>query len=319
MTSATTEWRQKARERFDSLLDEVDSSFAAEQARKSGTLAAAAREQFAETLNQGLRRLRGTDSLERAAALAVEISAPYAESCAAFFFSGDGAYASEARGLGGEPIHFSPNAAAAFQSAIETRDPVVAMGTPAEISEALAARLESEDSQRVYLFPMPVRGQVKAVLFASSGPRGPAVQAAPLELIAGMTAIQMETLTAPPVARPRDLLSIQGAITPAAKPRQGWADLSPELQALHLRAQRHARLRVAEIRLEHGEAVRRGVERRDLYSELREPIDRVREEFRRDFVAATPTMVDYLYLDLVRSLAHDDDRLLGPEFPGPLI
>jgi hypothetical protein len=30
-------------------------------------------------------------------------------------------------------------------------------------------------------------------------------------------------------------------------------------------------------------------------------------------------MVDYLYLDLVRGLAQDDDHLLGPEFPGPLV
>jgi hypothetical protein len=319
MTGATEEWRDKARERFESLLDEVDSSFAAEQARKSGTLSAAAREQFAETLNQGLRRLRGTGSLEEAASLAVEISTPYAESCAMFFFSGDGAYAVDLRGLGGEPIQFSPNQAAAFQAAIESRDPVVALSTPAEVSPELAARIENEDPQRVYLFPLLVRDQVKAVLFASAAPDAPALQPAPLELIAGMTAIRIEALTAPPAPKRDDLLSIQGAAAAAQPSRRAWADLSPELQALHLRAQRHARVRVAQMRLDHGDAVRRGLETCNLYEALREPIDRAREEFRRDFAAASPTMVDYLYLDLVRSLAHDDDRLLGPGFPGPLI
>jgi hypothetical protein len=30
-------------------------------------------------------------------------------------------------------------------------------------------------------------------------------------------------------------------------------------------------------------------------------------------------MVDYLHLEILRSLAHDDDRLLGPEYPGPMV
>jgi hypothetical protein len=30
-------------------------------------------------------------------------------------------------------------------------------------------------------------------------------------------------------------------------------------------------------------------------------------------------MVDYLHLEIVRSLAHDDDRLLGSSYPGPMV
>jgi hypothetical protein len=29
-------------------------------------------------------------------------------------------------------------------------------------------------------------------------------------------------------------------------------------------------------------------------------------------------MVDYLHLEIVRSLAHDDERLLGAGYPGPM-
>jgi hypothetical protein len=296
-------------------LDEVEGSFAAEHARKSRL----AREQFAETLNQGLRRLRAATTPEQAAQLAVDISAPYSRNCAVFFFSDGVARAHHGRGLGAEPVEFSPNAAAAFQSAIETRDPVVAMGTPSEISAQLAARLDSENPPRVYLFPLLVRGEVKAVLFAAGVTETEGASAATLELISGITAVQMEILTVPAPSPRADLLSIGGAQPSAKPPRQSWADLSPDLQALHLRAQRLARLRVAEIRLEHGDAVRRGVQSRDLYGELREPIDRAREEFRRDFVEKSTTMVDYLYLDLVRGLAQDDDHLLGAGFPGPLI
>ena len=88
---------------------------------------------------------------------------------------------------------------------------------------------------------------------------------------------------------------------------------------MHLRAQREARLRVAEIRLEHGAALRDGLEKADLYSALSEPIDSARDAFRRDYLSASPTMVDYLYLEIVRGLAQDDDRQLGPNFPGALI
>jgi len=73
------------------------------------------------------------------------------------------------------------------------------------------------------------------------------------------------------------------------------------------------------MQLEHRQAVQRGRGKADIYSELKEPIDQARDEFRREFLASTPTMVDYLYLELIRGLAQGDDRLLGPGFPGPLI
>jgi hypothetical protein len=30
-------------------------------------------------------------------------------------------------------------------------------------------------------------------------------------------------------------------------------------------------------------------------------------------------MVDYLHLEILRSLARDDDRLLGQSYPGPMV
>lgn len=87
---------------------------------------------------------------------------------------------------------------------------------------------------------------------------------------------------------------------------------------MHLQAQRFARVKVAELRLYHAEAVREGRAKSDLYGALQNEIDKVRGEYEKDF-AAIPTMVDYLHLELLRTLAHDDDRLLGANYPGPLI
>jgi hypothetical protein len=51
---------------------------------------------------------------------------------------------------------------------------------------------------------------------------------------------------------------------------------------------------------------------------LQLPIDGARRQYESDFMSASATMVDYLHLELVRTLAQDDDMRLGEEYPGPL-
>ncbi|MDQ2901585.1 MAG: hypothetical protein M3Y07_17580, partial [Acidobacteriota bacterium] len=130
------------------------------------------------------------------------------------------------------------------------------------------------------------------------------------------------TAIRPVVERPPDLVQVEGLTAhPATEDRKGaaWGRLSPEDQARHLRAQRFARVKVAELRLYRADAVRDGRERGELYRALRPEIDAARAEFHRDFIEVSPTMVDYFHLELLRSLAHEDDRLLGPDYPGPLV
>ena len=55
-----------------------------------------------------------------------------------------------------------------------------------------------------------------------------------------------------------------------------------------------------------------------IYASLEAQIDAAREKFREKHMSA-PTMVDYLHLEMVRSLAEDDAILLGPNYPGPLV
>jgi hypothetical protein len=102
-------------------------------------------------------------------------------------------------------------------------------------------------------------------------------------------------------------------------PGSGWAALSKQEQELHLEAQRQARVRVAEMRLYKSAAVKQGRVDRNLYASLREEIDTGRADFRARFLDLTPTMVDYLHLELTRTLANDDETLLGPEYPGPMV
>jgi hypothetical protein len=95
--------------------------------------------------------------------------------------------------------------------------------------------------------------------------------------------------------------------------------LGKDQQELHLRAQRFARVQVAEMRLYKAQAVKNGRLNADLYSCLKHEIDTGREAFRRDFLSASPSMADYFHLELVQTLANDDAALLGKEYPGPMV
>ena len=58
---------------------------------------------------------------------------------------------------------------------------------------------------------------------------------------------------------------------------------------------------------------------RVLYGALAEPIDAARASFRESFFGPCPSMVDYLHLELLRTLAHDEPELLGETYPGVMV
>jgi hypothetical protein len=86
-----------------------------------------------------------------------------------------------------------------------------------------------------------------------------------------------------------------------------------------LRAQRFARVQIAEMRLQDGAAVQSGRNHRNLYGALRSRIDVARATFRQSYFAHCCNMVDYIHVELVRTLAHDDAELLGKDYPGPMV
>jgi hypothetical protein len=108
-------------------------------------------------------------------------------------------------------------------------------------------------------------------------------------------------------------------IAPAPAPVSAWDALPPADQAVHLRAQRFARVQVAEMRLQDAAAVQSGRTERNLYGALRPRIDAARVTFRDTYFAKCTNMVDYIHVELVRTLAHDDADLLGKDYPGPLV
>ena len=285
----------------------------------------------AEGLNQALRRLRQAATETSALEILADASSLWAQKAVVLSIDSTLARSRASRGLDQtSEITFSTETAGAVHSAIESKDPVIAVVSATELSPELSALLANgTEGRKAYLFPLVVRHSVLAMLIASG-----AVSPAPLELLCEAAAMKLEILTtlvpvaAPePVAAPAPaLVQIQqppatppAAAPPAVPQATSWADLSADDQKLHLHAQRVARVRVAELRLYSAEELRKGVFEGDIYGALHTGIDAARAEFLQSFLSKSPTMVDYLHLEIVRSLAHDDARLLGKQYPGPMV
>ncbi len=280
---------------------------------------------LSESLNQTLRRIRHTAAEHEALQLLLEDSP--ADRAVVLLIENNQARVAAWRNVQlreedeDRPIDLAD--AAALASCVETRDPVVALTAPAEISSllslALSSTIATEPSgppAKAYLFPITVRQNTVAVMLASGD-----VTPAPIELLCEAVGMKLESLdvaVAPASPAPAPLVNI--AVSPAKSTENAttWSKLTPEEQALHLRAQRFARVRTAQIRISESDDLRKGTQQADIYSAFRRSIDAARHEYERSFMSQSPTMVDYLHLELIRSLARENSQLMGQSYPGPL-
>jgi hypothetical protein len=339
-------WRELVEKHHSALLDELSAhmvselqtavarAVAAERSEANANLARAcddARRTRTESLNQALRRLRQASSEEQTLRLLAGSCAPFAGRSVVVVFENNQAKAAAIQGYEKELMPFDIVSAPAVLAAIESRDPVTALATPDELSPELAELLAGDVSpdcdapvetivDRAYLFPITERHSVVAMLIASGQPLS-----APIELLCEAAGMRLETFH--PVTTPKSPALVQLTAAspeppgnpPANVNKRPWEDLSPDDQRLHLQAQRTARLRVAEMRLYHEEDLRNGFASGDIYAALRAPIDAARTHFLQTYLSKSPSMVDYLHLEILRSLARDDDRLLGQSYPGPMV
>jgi hypothetical protein len=364
----TAAWRKVCEEYFSRLIEDLEQQVESEvESRVTAAIEAAvrgavvdaigeSRRALAGELNQGVRRLRQAADADDLYSTLLDVTVPFCEQAAVFSVHEKRARAERMRrpaevhaGEDGTAsslpaLEFPVSEAAAFATALDTRDPVIAMSTPAEVSPALVRLLNHKPDERAYLFPLAAGETVAGILYASLN-----VHAQPLELFSEVAGLQLRALAAGSVhaaapevflhaavseadEKPQDpLVTISGSFWKqpkvAAAPvpdagaqgrRDEWWDLSPKEQQMHLAAQRFARVQVAEMRLARPDAVRSGRVARDLYGAFKESVDAARAGFREKHMTLSPTMVDYLHLELVRSLADDDANLLGPSYPGPL-
>ena len=276
--------------------------------------AARARAELLQTLNQLFRRFRTYQTENDWVQTLLDAAAPFARQI--LVFSVDG---STLRLRGQLPAgQISPDLAfpiaiaGAFASTIDLKDPVTALRTPGEVSPALS---DGHAHERAHIFPIVNGDRVSAVLFASEN--GSDMNA--LELVTGIAStvldrkanVALHAQIAPVVNLP------QPAKPPAETKPAAWTDLPQDQRQLHIRAQRFARVALAEIQLARPEACRAGREQGDLYLFLKREIDKARESYRKQFMTV-PSMVDYLHLELIQNAVDGDEQKLGVDYPGRL-
>ena len=303
-SAPTSPLRQVLENQFSQLSAEVERLF---DAARSG-----ARNESAEQLNQAVRRIRQAATLEELGATLLDAASAFAEGAALFRIADEAAKGDGIRGVPEQAaeafrtLEIPLSSAAALGGAAATRDPVIAVTTPAEVSQELVGLAGHPPDGRASVFPIVAADRVAALVYAWG-----AVQGAAIELL---TQVAAAVWPAGATGAAETLVIIE-----PAPPASAWDRLPAEEQQVHLRAQRFARVQVAEMRLSEPGRVQSGRAHRDLYESLRQRIDSAREAFRQSFFVPCSSMVDYLHLELVRTLAHDDPELLGKDYPGPLV
>ena len=93
----------------------------------------------------------------------------------------------------------------------------------------------------------------------------------------------------------------------------------PEEEKAHSEAKRCARLVVTEIRMYNEQKVLDGRRTKDLYTRLKQEIDRGREWYDKRVSSKVRSQVDYFHDYLVQILGENDPAALGSDYPGPKI
>ncbi len=210
------------------------------------------------------------------------------------------------------PVRDAP----AFLQAVESRDPVVARAVPEELSPGLFELLAPQPGQTVWLFPLAAGTSAMAVLYADAAGAEEGVQAAAVELLCAVAEASIAALSAraaPRRAAEPEVVGVRRATAPAPV---DWNQLSAAERDLHQRAQRYARILVADLLLHRAQQIREGRKSGNLYGLLKAEIDQSREAYHRKFPNSTASGADYFHQELVRTLAGNQESLMGPEYPG---
>lgn len=283
----------------------------------------AARRDLTEQLNRTIRSLKGAETRDVWIHTLLDAAQEFCGRSAFFLLTAKGLKFAGVRGgtvaEGGAAAGEIPlSSAPAFAGAVDSKDTVVASGTPRELSQAVCTIIGDPGGRRVYLFPVLVRSNAVAVLYAEAGEAEVDVSA--LELLVGLAGSSIEAgETVSARSETGNLVRIAGGEPAKSAAKPAWADLSKTDQEMHLRAQRFARTQVAQMLLHKVNQVRAGRASNNLYETLRGEIDAGRQSFREQFIANCSSMVDYYHVELVRSLTRDNAEALGSEYPGPLV
>src|SRR5689334_6309039 len=233
-SAPTATWRRVCEEYFSRLIEDLEQQVESEvESRVTAAIEAAvrgavvdaigeSRRALAEELNQGVRRLRQAADADDLYSTLLDVTVPFCEQAAVFSVHEKRARAERMRrpaevhaGEDGTAsslpaLEFPVSEAAAFATALDTRDPVIAMSTPAEVSPALVRLLNHKPDERAYLFPLAAGETVAGIVYASLN-----VPAQPIELFSEVAGLQLRALGFGPDRAAASEVSFQAAASGA--------------------------------------------------------------------------------------------------------
>ncbi len=233
-----------------------------------------------------------------------------------------------------------------LRATIETRRPVRQDPLRHDVDFLPALRPGDRVPRRSLAVPLVIQDEVAAILYADDGGDGRAeCDFASAEILANVTALganllalqshplldqrdeaeaaaEMEVrvpsgeegggLVAGPAFLEADDLEDELFAEPGlAPPSETRGVLTPEEERLHGDARRFARLLVSELLLYNEDMVIQGRRHRDIYSRLKDDIDRSRQTYDQRVPRSVSDRSDYFTQELVRTLAGGDPAALG--------
>ncbi len=174
----------------------------ASRERSERAAVAAAKTEGLQLLAQAIRRIRCEESIEAAATALIDASVLFCSRAVLLIHRGEKMSGFHAAGSGARPdddalkrLTFKTSSAAAAARAVDICDTVAATGSAANLSVELAAAFEYSESDRVYVYPLCLRGKALAVVVADAGGETPFEPAA-LEALASTAEAWIEAIGA---------------------------------------------------------------------------------------------------------------------------
>ena len=162
-----------------------------------------------------------------------------------------------------------------------------------------------------------------------AGAESPRAAAAPMATEASPEPVRLETPASAPAmtgAAP-EMAPSRGSFAAGfpvasgggpALPPPPDADSLPEAERdSHKKAHRFARVAVQDLLSYHKDKIEQGRRNRNLFTVLKEDIEKTRENYQKRFGQTPARAFDYLHYEMVSKLAGNDMSVLGDQYPGP--
>jgi hypothetical protein len=222
--------------------------------------------------------------------------------------------------------------------AMNDREPVSAAA--AEFDQDFVNTHGNPADGNATVLPLVVREKVSALVYVDAGAEGRAdlsavrvlvrtaamwLEILALRKLAGSAEAEAPAAVASaaaaepaPAPEPPPMAAAAAAPVPSAPvaPAVGsdLSGLSSEDQEVHKKAKRFAKLLVDEIKLYNQKKVEEGKKNRDLYTRLKEDIDKSRQTYEKRWGSSAAASANYFHAELVRILADNDATLMGAGF-----